>query len=152
MQPTLQDIIIGWAPTEFANLHVPFNKGKAQDGLHDRFEMRFLMVTEALNWGYVQPLVMGSDDQANDGQKAPAATSSASADEAPAKRPKVQHDNSAHARNGLEPKCIGALVQWYRLCNSWHDGRQYQRCQTAMDNMYHSRQNIKDQVNFKLSK
>ena len=147
MQPTLQDIIIGWAPNEFANLHVPFNKGKAQDGLHDRFEMRFLKVTEAIDWPFTQPLILV--DQARGAEN----VSASSTDEAPhTKRQKFDTPvQSGGGRNGLEPKAIGALVQWYRLCDSWNNNTQFQRCSQAMDNLFNARQNITDQVKFKMS-
>ena len=136
MQPTLQDLIIGWAKERHGTMHVPFQRGKGQDGLHDRFEMRMVPCTECLDWGKAQPLVHGTD------------AASSSAQPPAAKKAKLEHQQQRPQgpRNGLEPKCIAALIQWYRLCADWRGRRSYEHCKAAMDNLCNARENIQKQV------
>jgi hypothetical protein len=137
MQPTLQDLIIGWAKERHGTMHVPFQRGKGQDGLHDRFEMRMVPCTECMDWHRAQPVVHASTDAASSSAQPPAA-----------KRPRVEHQQQRQGgpRNGLEPKCIAALIQWYRLVGDWHGRRSYENCKAAMDNLCNARENIQKQV------
>lgn len=139
MQPTLQDLIIGWAKERYGNMHVPFQRGKGQDGLHDRFEMRMVPCTECMDWHKAQPVVHASTDAASSSAQPPAA-----------KKARVEHRDQQRGpggpRNGLEPKCIAALIQWYRLCGDWSGRRAYENCKAAMDNLCNARENIQKQV------
>ena len=139
MQPTLQDLIIGWTKERYGTMHVPFQRGKGQDGLHDRFEMRMVPCTECMDWHKAQPVVHASTDAASSSAQPPAA-----------KKARVEHRDQQRGpggpRNGLEPKCIAALIQWYRLCSDWNGRRAYENCKAAMDNLCNARENIQKQV------